>query len=85
MRPGTLPDIAPRSRTSAGLLSGSIGAYGEGRKTADAEPMEFAMLNAALKAEISTLTLQDKLEVFEVNRSSVMPACSSRAKSASAA
>jgi putative addiction module component (TIGR02574 family) len=36
--------------------------------------MESAMLNAALKAEISTLTLQEKLEVFEVIRSSVMPA-----------
>lgn len=32
------------------------------------------MLNAALKAEISTLTLQEKLEVFEVIRNSVMPA-----------
>lgn len=31
------------------------------------------MLNAALKTEISALTLQDKLEVFEVIRSSVMP------------
>ncbi len=31
------------------------------------------MLNAALKTEISALTLQDKLEVFEVIRNSVMP------------
>lgn len=31
------------------------------------------MLNAALQAEISTLTVQDKLEVFEVIRSGVMP------------
>lgn len=31
------------------------------------------MLNAALKTEINALPLQDKLEVFEVIRSSVMP------------
>lgn len=31
------------------------------------------MLSVALKTEISTLTLQDKLEVFEVIRNSVMP------------
>jgi putative addiction module component (TIGR02574 family) len=31
------------------------------------------MLNTALKTEIATLTLQDKLEVFEVIRGSVMP------------
>ena len=31
------------------------------------------MLNPALKIEISALPLQDKLEVFEVIRSSVMP------------
>ncbi len=35
--------------------------------------MEMPMLSAALKTEIGTLTLQDKLEVFEVIRSSVMP------------
>lgn len=31
------------------------------------------MLNAALKTEINALPLQDKLEIFEVIRSSVMP------------
>jgi hypothetical protein len=31
------------------------------------------MLNAALKTAIKALPLQDKLEVFEVIRSSVMP------------
>lgn len=31
------------------------------------------MLNAALKSEIDALPLKDKLEVFEVIRSSVMP------------
>lgn len=31
------------------------------------------MLNAALKTEINALPLKDKLEVFEVIRSSVMP------------
>lgn len=31
------------------------------------------MLSPALKTQISTLTLQDKLEVFEVIRNSVMP------------
>lgn len=31
------------------------------------------MLSAALKAEIGTLTVQDKLEVFEAIRGSIMP------------
>lgn len=31
------------------------------------------MLNAALKTEIDALPVQDKLEIFEIIRSSVMP------------